>query len=403
MRDTEVNVSRRKIFITACVFVATLCGIIFPLSAAESPATTRAGDQFSGEILIGATFPLTGVFDYYGQSAYYGANTCANVINAAGGINGKRLVIKWMDNASDSKKAIVDAKQLVAEGCIAILGPLLSDSAVAMRNTIKEMAIVFISPYASSNSITKDNPWMFRSCFNNSVQAESMIKFQMQSFGAASCAILYDPRHEFSSELATIFKDAFIEAGGKVTGTLAMGGGIDKMDYATPLKKLAADNPDFIYVPSYGLEASELIHAARDLGIPTRFAGPFTWDNELVFNAAGRRLSGTAISSSLFEKNYNYRPFQIFYRSMEAAGMDYPDAMAASAWDAVMLMVEGLKNGETPEKMREGILSVKQMPLATGVSTVLPDHNILKPVIIRLVEQRGGRMLPIYAERYDPE
>lgn len=368
-----------------------------------SPAGETPGD-FSGEILIGATFPLSGELEPYGQSAYYGANASVRAINAAGGVNGKKLVLEWRDNGSDPDQAVRDVEELAAQYHVpAILGPLLSDAFMAVRPIANRLKTVIMSPMAAVDAATLGNEWMFRSTFTNSAQAEGMIRFQLAAYGAQSCAILFDSRHIFCVELAQLFEKKFREHGGAVLTNRSFITANGQKDYAAALAFAAELKPDFIFVPSYALEATEIVQAARDLSIPIRFAAPHTWDNELTFYASGRRLARTAIVSSLFEQSFSYRPFQTFYNALEQAGMDTPDAQAAGAWDAVRLLAEALKNGETAEQVRDGLLGVKRMALATGRTTMSPQGDALKPVLIRVVEERDGFMVPIYAERYDPE
>lgn len=388
----------------ACIIHCLLfIGFTAAAAAGETDQETNS-QEFTGEIVVGATFPLTGRLDYYGQSAYLGANTRIRMINAQGGINGKRLVAIWRDNKSDTRQAVADATELIDKyGVSAIIGPLFSDAALAVSDLARERKVVFICPTASADTSARDQGWIFRAVYNNSWETKGITMFQVQNFGARSCAVLYDPRYEFSVEMTHQFERAFRATGGKVVGTLSIIDYYGKKDYTGPLKKLAAYSPDFIFAPMYGIEAVELIHAARDANIGIRFAAPITWDTELVYDASGRRLAGTAIVSLLFEKTYRYRPFQEFHKALEHAGMDVPDATAAAAYDGVSLLVEGLKNGETSEAIRAGIQAVHNFPLATGIATMLSNGGLKKPLIVRFVEERNGRMMPIFAERYDPE
>lgn len=401
---------RNRVF-TAVFFAVALC--IMQLVATAYSHIAFAGEEeahlespptFTGDIVVGATFPLTGKMDYYGQSAYLGANTRVRMINAKGGINGKRLVILWRDNKSSPQKAREDSIELIEKhGVSAIIGPLLSDAALAVSDVASERKVVFISPMASSDTSARDKGWMFRVLFPNLWAASSLSSFQIQNFGARSCAILYDPRYEFSVEFANDFERIFRASGGKVVGILSIIDYYGNKNFTGPLKKLSAYTPDFIFAPTYGIEAVELIHAARDIGITSRFAAPITWDTELVYDASGRRLTGTAIVSTLFERTYRYRSFQEFYRALENAGMDVPDSMAAAAYDAITLLSVGLQNGETAEEIRAAIQKIHEMPLATGAATMLPEGRLQKPLVIRFVEERNGRVLPVFAERFDPE
>lgn len=284
----------------------------------------------------------------------------------------------------------------------AILGPLLSDATLAVRDAAKELEVVIVSPLASVDAASRGNAWLFRVGFSNTQMAEGMTAFMMRSFGVKTCGILYDSRRAFSTELATAFETAFTERGGTVLGSYSFIDKSGEKNYETPLTALAQRKPDILFVPSYALEATEVVHAAKRLGITTRFCAPDTWDNELVYDASGTRLAGTAVVSSLFEAAFNYRPFQVFYNAMEQAGMETPDAQAACAYDAVSLIQVALARGETSAAIRDGLLGVRRLPLATGRITMGPNGNAHKPLIIRIVERRGGRMIPIFADRIDP-
>lgn len=388
------------------VFIPALSILLFLFPA--FPSVCVGGDEpapprLEGQIVLGATFPLTGHLETYGQSAYYGAETRVRLINESGGVNGKRLVLEWRDNRSDPVQAARDVRELVEKhGAPAILGPLLSDATMAARPVADRLGVVLMTPMATMDAVTRDTPWVFRSCFTNSAQADGLIRFQMEKYGAKKMGILYDSSHASSLELANIFYDNFTGRDGECVGKLSFIGPGGEKDYKTPLRELARENPDFIFAPSYALEATEIIRAAREFDVSIRFCGPDTWDNELVFDASGSRLTGSSFASTLFEQTFSYRPFRIFFDAMEQAGMDNPDAPAACAYDAVTLLATALANGETPEKIREGLLQVKRMPLATGRVTINADGDAVKPVLIRVVEQSRGRLLPVYAERYDP-
>ncbi|MCD8351689.1 MAG: ABC transporter substrate-binding protein [Planctomycetaceae bacterium] len=387
----------------AAVWLFALAGLLVQFVAASAVAEDAPAPTFTGDIVIGATFPLSGELENYGQSAYYGANTRVRMVNAAGGVNGKRLVLEWRDNGSNPEQAVADIRELVEKHNVpAVLGPLLSDATMAARDVADELEVVILSPLASVDAASQDNPWVFRVGFSNTQIASGMIDFQMRSFGVKSCGILYDSRHTFSIELSQVFADTFTEHGGRVVGIHSIIDENGEKDYVTPLRALAEEKPDLIFAASYALEATEIVRTAGDLGIDIRLCGPDTWDNELVYDASGTRLVGTAVVSALFETAFNYRPFQTFYNAMEQAGMDFPDAQAASAYDAVSLLVVALEKGETSAQIREGLLAIRRLPLATGRVTMGPNGNVHKPVIIRIVERRNNRLLPVFAVRIDP-
>lgn len=146
--------------------------------AAGIAGDNSVADALEGEIVLGATFPLSGEFASYGQSAYYGANTRVKLINEAGGVNGKRLVLQWRDNRSDPEQAQRDIEELVDKFKVpAVLGPLFSDAALKVRDTAAKLHVVVLSPLSTLDAMTKNNPWMFRASFTSSAMADGLIDF----------------------------------------------------------------------------------------------------------------------------------------------------------------------------------------------------------------------------------
>ncbi len=373
-----------------------------PIFAGETAGEDDAAVSFSGDIVIGATFPRSGFLEDYGLSAYYGANTAVRMTNAAGGINGKRLVLEWRDNASDPDLAEQQVRELAEQFRVpAVLGPLMSDSALRVRPVARELGVTIVSPMATLDQLPEKDPWVFRACFNNSATVDALVRFQRDKYGASSCAILYDPRYAFSLESARSYEKKITTEGGACLGVFSILAKNGEKDYATPMAAIAALGPDYIFAPCYAVEATEMIQQAKIHNLNIRFCGHYTWDNQVVFEGSGTRLAGTSFASALFEQAFS-RSFRTFYSAMEAAGMDTPDASAALAYDAVMLLAEAMKNGETAEQIREGLLSIRNHMLATGRITITETGDSIKPVLVRVVERNGYRLEPVYAERYDP-
>ncbi len=380
----------------------TLLLLALTVMAAWPQRSAAADARFTGTVVLGATFPRTGTLEYYGLSAFYGANTAVRIINDRGGVNGKELVLEWRDNRGDPDQARRDIEELARDVRVpAVIGPLLSDAAMAVRGTARELGVVVLSPMSTIDALPEPDPWVFRSVFSNSAEAVALTRFQREKFGFDSCAILFDSGHIVSSDMARTFARTFEEAGGRVVGTHSIRSETGAIDFSAALDAVAKERPDFLFAPMYGVEALSLILALRDREIDTPVCGSNTWDNEVVFDGAGTRLVGTSFASVLFERAAT-RQFREFFTAMESAGMENPDASAACAYDAVMLLAKALETGESAEEIRTGLLAVRNFNLATGRITITPDGDTRKPVLVRMVERQGWRLMPVYAERYDP-
>ncbi len=103
----------------------------YPLTAlAQADADT---------ILIGQSVSLTGPYEEIGQGLKAGIEAHFEAVNQAGGINGKKLKLVSLDDASDPARTKANVKKLIADNAVALIGlagshtinPLVSDITTA--------------------------------------------------------------------------------------------------------------------------------------------------------------------------------------------------------------------------------------------------------------------------------
>lgn len=104
-----INRSRRTLGALAVLAVVSLTAN----ACADQDSAGAAGSDT--EIHIGAWLPLTGATASYGVPEKAGADAYFKMVNAAGGINGRK--IKWTveDNAADPQQTVQIARELVGQ------------------------------------------------------------------------------------------------------------------------------------------------------------------------------------------------------------------------------------------------------------------------------------------------
>ena len=118
----------------ALVIVAislTLClSVVSPLCFAAEP------------IKIAGIFALTGRAAHIGTAQRDAVLIAVDEVNAQGGINGRMLEMVMEDTESTPTKAVMALKKVLeAEDVVAIIGPTLTGTAMAMRPFIEEAGI----------------------------------------------------------------------------------------------------------------------------------------------------------------------------------------------------------------------------------------------------------------------
>ncbi|MVU83510.1 ABC transporter substrate-binding protein [Nocardia sp. ET3-3] len=97
-----------------------------------SACSNDSSGSNSDTVYFGVSGPKTGGSAEYGRLWQQGFDLALDEINAAGGINGKKVALKWEDSQSDPKQAVPIATKFVGDrSIIAELGDFSSPASIA--------------------------------------------------------------------------------------------------------------------------------------------------------------------------------------------------------------------------------------------------------------------------------
>ena len=141
---TPRNLTRRS------VLAASLAAVV-SLGACGSRPSEQAASDTDKPITIGISLPLTGDFSQPGGEAKRGYEVWASQINAAGGLLGRQVQLKIVDDASSQDTVVTDYTKLITQDKVDLLLGTFSSllnfpaSAVAEKN-----GKVFVEPAGGS-------------------------------------------------------------------------------------------------------------------------------------------------------------------------------------------------------------------------------------------------------------
>lgn len=119
------------------------------------------GTTFSQEILIGQTIALTGSTAEHGKAEMQGAQAYIGQVNQAGGIRGKKVKIKILDDAGDGKRAAENTTTLINEGVIAIFSGIEGGPCGASLKVALERKVPIVACAAGSPELRGTNRYLF--------------------------------------------------------------------------------------------------------------------------------------------------------------------------------------------------------------------------------------------------
>ncbi len=234
-------------------------------SGGGSAAAT--GDCESGlpdTIKIVTVKDQTGVAAYTGTEAWRGIQLAADEINSGDMLDGSKLEVEVKDTAGDVQTAASHVTQAAADSSVsAILGPVLSDQALAVAPIAGKSEVPVVYTQAGSEGIV-DEDWNFRAT-PPLVTYYPKIGQYLEKQGATSVNTVFAadiPTLEQLSHdvLPSVGEDSGFQVGEQVATQSTT------QDYAGPVNKAIADDPDALGLLMVGAQISSAMQAVIQSG-----------------------------------------------------------------------------------------------------------------------------------------
>ena len=139
--------------IFAAFVAATLAGAAFGQDLQESSA---APGVFEDHILFGQSAAFEGPAQELGRSMQAGVLAAFKEINDQGGVHGRRLELKSLNDSYEPDKAIANTRQLIEEGVFALIGAVGTPTSKAVVPVTEEDPIPYLAPMTGAEFL-RDN------------------------------------------------------------------------------------------------------------------------------------------------------------------------------------------------------------------------------------------------------
>jgi len=357
----------------------------------KSETAGGAGAANGGDILVGEYGSLTGPQATFGQSTHNGIMMAADEVNAAGGINGRKIKILTEDDQSKQEEAVTAVTKLISQnGVVAVLGEVASSASIAAAPICQSNKVPMITPSSTNPEVTKKGDYIFRMCFIDTYQGPIMAQFAANDLKMKRAAILTDIKNDYSTGLTVSIEQTFTAAGGQIVGKQSYSNG--DSDFRSQLTAIRTTNPDVIFIPGYYTDVGQIASQARDLGMKAPFVGGDGWESPKLLEIGGKSLEG-----SFYANHYFYAdPSPVVRNFVERYKQRYgvvPDALAALGYDAMKVLADAMKRAAKLDgpTLRDAIAATKGFDGVTGVITLGPDRDpIGKKIIIE--EVKNGQL-----------
>lgn len=367
-----------RIFLTILLVVS----IFSSFACVQKGGNTTTGGDTGDTIKVGYYGDMTGQTSSFGQSTKNGIDLAFAEVNAAGGVNGKKLVLVPEDDQGRPEQAkTVVSKLINQDKVVAVLGEVASTNSLAAAPVAQEAKIPMITPSSTNPKVTEVGDYISRVCFIDPFQGSTMAKFAATTLKAKTAAVLGDVNSDYSKGLTQFFEEEFKKQGGSVVAKEAYTQ--NDPDFKGQLTKIRNLNPDVIYVPGYYGQVGIIAKQARELGMNMPLLGGDGWDSPELWKLGGESLKNTYISNHYSAEN-PAPEIQNFVKAYQAKYNVVPDSLAALAYDAAKVLADAMKRagGTDSAKLKDAINATKNFAGVTGAISLDGSRNAVKPAVV---------------------
>ncbi|SMF21359.1 amino acid/amide ABC transporter substrate-binding protein, HAAT family [Tistlia consotensis] len=236
--------------------------------AAAAALTAGSYGAAKAEVKIATVGPITGQYAAFGEQMKRGLEMAVKDLNAAGGVNGEKVVGIAEDDACDPKQAVAAANKLVGEGVKFVDGHFCSGSSIPASAVYAEEDILMISPASTNPAFTEEaakKGWtnVARVCGRDDAQGVVAGNYLADHYKDGEIAILQD-KTAYGKGLADETKKQLNKRGVKEGMYEAYTAG--EKDYSALVSKMKSAGIKAIYVGGYHTEAGLIIRQAKEQG-----------------------------------------------------------------------------------------------------------------------------------------
>jgi branched-chain amino acid transport system substrate-binding protein len=241
-------------------------------------------------IKIGVGGPHTGPYAAFGEQFWRGATQAAEDLNAAGGIDGKKIELVKGDDACEPKQAVAVANRMVdSDKVAAVVGHFCSSSTIPASEVYAESGILMMSPASTNPQVTERRiPTVFRNCGRDDQQGVVAANYIVKKLGAKKVAVVHD-KDTYGQGLADAMRSHMATLG--VKEVLYEGLTRGEKDFNALVTKIKATGADVVYFGGLHTEAGPLVRQMREQGLGAAFvSGDGIVSEDLVTSAGGAQF-----------------------------------------------------------------------------------------------------------------
>ncbi len=343
------------------------------------------GAQAADTIKLAVMEPLSGNFKDIGDRYAEGVKFAAEVINAKGGINGKKLEVILVDSELNPAVATRKATKLIMQDDVRhFCGGTGSSVAGAMEALNEKHNTLFFTYGMAAASLTGDkcNRNFFRTCASTDMQSYALANWVAQKGFKKVFCIAQD--YSFGKEAVAAFTKKLKELNPQAEIVGEVLHPLGTKDFAPYVSQIISSGAEVVFTSNWGNDLTLLLKQARPLGLKAKFAGYYLNDDLMIKAVADDEAVIGSVSAEIYMLSIPGQANADFIAGFTQANGFYPTWLRGKAYTATMFWAEAVKKAGS-DKVDDVIKAWEGLTYdgPAGKWTMRAcDHQVQQPVWI---------------------
>ena len=319
---------------------------------------------FLGASLLGASIAASAqgvikigeINSYKAQPAFLepykkGMELAIDQINAAGGLNGKKVQLITRDDNANPGDAVRVAEELISRDKVDVLtGSFLSHIGLALTDFAKQKKVFFLASEPLTDKIVwqNGNRYTFRLRPSTHMQVAMLVP-EASAMKKKRWAIVY-PNYEYGQSAAATFKTLMKAAQPDIEFVAEQATPLGKVDAGSVVQALGDAKPDAIFNVLFGADLSRFVREGNTRGLfkGREVVSLLTGEPEYLDPLKDESPTGWLVTGYPWYaiKTPEHDAFKNAY---EAKFKDYPRLGSVVGYSAIMSLAAGIKKAQSTD------------------------------------------------------
>ncbi|MDO8905553.1 ABC transporter substrate-binding protein [Hydrogenophaga sp.] len=327
-----------------------------------------AGAQSAGvtdtRILLGQSAPFSGAAEQLGLQFYLGAQLYFEALNARGGVNGRTVEIKRLDDGYEPERCAANTRQLIDEGVFALFGYIGTPTGVVALPLATEAKVPFFAPFTGAEVLrTPFNRYAIHVRASYFDETAAIVR-QNLSTGIKKIAVFYQNDAYGKAGLEGVsraLKESNLEP--VSIGTVER----NTVDVDKAVSDIMALRPEAIVQISAYKSCASFIRAARKQGFAGNFFNVSFVGTQALLDELGKDARGVVVSQVM---PFPYTPLSPvageYLTAVKAKTGQSPNYSSMEGFVAAKVFTEAVRRagrGLTREGFINAVQSIRNLDL----------------------------------------